>query len=86
MTLIYYTIQAIIIALILSLVIIIVGLIIKSKIKKDKNISDLKLKKIKKLIISNESLLEDVPEGGLNKKIHFLILKKHLKRLIKQKQ
>ncbi|WP_064590285.1 signal peptide peptidase SppA [Streptobacillus moniliformis] len=81
MTLIYYTIQAIIIALILSLVIIIVGLIIKSKIKKDKNISDLKLKKIKKLIISNESLLEDVPEGGLNKKNSFFDFKEALKKI-----
>ncbi|CAM3186980.1 signal peptide peptidase SppA [Streptobacillus ratti] len=81
MTLIYYIIQAVIIALILSLVIIIIGLMVKSKIKKDKNVSNLKLKKIKKVIITNETLLEDVPEGGVNKKNSFFDFKEALKKI-----
>ncbi|WP_073508295.1 signal peptide peptidase SppA [Streptobacillus notomytis] len=81
MTLIYYIIQAVIIALILFLGIITILLIIKSKLKKAKNLNNLKLKKIKKVVITNETLLEDVPEGGLNKKTSFFVFKDALKKI-----
>ncbi|CAM3204360.1 signal peptide peptidase SppA [Streptobacillus felis] len=75
-------IQAIIIALILILVILVVSLIIKAKIKKEKDESSLKLKNIKKVIVTTPELVEDVVISGITNKTSFFDFKNAIKKIL----
>lgn len=81
MIIIYSIIQAIIIALILVLILGLVSFAIRKIFKKDKNVSNLKLKKIRKIVIANDELFEDTEKGGLNDKLSFFEFKSAIKKI-----
>ncbi|WP_156300430.1 signal peptide peptidase SppA [Streptobacillus canis] len=81
MIIIYSIIQAIIIVLILVLILGLVSFAIRKIFKKDKNVSNLKLKKIRKIVIANDELFEDTEKGGLNDKLSFFEFKSAIKKI-----